>query len=360
MKTNYWMIFGVLIAASAVAQNSTNTLPPIPAPITAASPEPAAPAQPAAAPTAEPVKTAPAKHKKPAPKHAALKEPTVALVPGPAEVAIDNLNVRGQVGLKGETIEKLKKGEPVTVLAQITLDKHEVGEPAQWAKITLPSSTHVWVFSKFIDATSKTVTSKKLNLRAGPGENFSVLGVVQQGDVVKEITTKGGWIEIEPPANAYAFVAAMYLKQESSGNMAANVPPSSETAPMPTPTPTSVPEPAPIMTEPAPSPVAAASGAPAGPRIVSHEGVVGHVGSVIAPTAYELYDPATREEINYLYSTSTNLDISRYNNMRIIVTGEEGVSQRWTNTPVLTIHSIVVLDTNAVPKVYLPTPRQRH
>jgi len=218
------------------------------------------------------------------------------------------------------------------------------------------------VFSKFVDATSKTVTSKKLNLRAGPGENFSVLGVVQQGDVVKEITTKGGWIEIEPPAGAYAFVAAMYLKQESSGNMAANVPPSSETEPMPMPTPTPVPEPAPIVTEPAPSPdmTAMPSSAPAGPRVVSHEGVVGHVGSVIAPTAYKLYDPVTKVEINYLYSTSTNLDISRYNNMRIIATGEEGVSERWTNTPVLTIHSIVVLDTNAVPKVYLPTPRQHH
>ena len=42
---------------------------------------------------------------------------------------------------RAKTIEKLKKGEPVTVLARINLDKHEVGEPAQWAKITLPSST---------------------------------------------------------------------------------------------------------------------------------------------------------------------------------------------------------------------------
>ena len=99
---------------------------------------------------------------------------------------------------------------------------------------------------------------------------------------------------------------------------------------------------------------------PPSPRIVSHEGVVGSAGSVIAPTAYELYDPATRKEINYLYTTSTNLDISRYNGMRIIVTGEEGLAERWTNTPVLTIHRIEVLETNAVPKVYYPTPRQRH
>jgi hypothetical protein len=73
-----------------------------------------------------------------------------------------------------------------------------------------------------------------------------------------------------------------------------------------------------------------------------------------------LYDPETRAEINYLYTTSTNLDISRYNGMRIVVTGEEGLAERWGNTPLLTIQRIVVLDTNAIPNVYYPSPRQRH
>ena len=62
----------------------------------------------------------------------------------------------------------------MTVLGQINLDKHKAGEPAQWAKIALPSSTHAWVKTSYIDATSKTVLPKKLNLRAGPGENYSV------------------------------------------------------------------------------------------------------------------------------------------------------------------------------------------
>jgi hypothetical protein len=96
------------------------------------------------------------------------------------------------------------------------------------------------------------------------------------------------------------------------------------------------------------------------PRIVTHEGVVGPVGSIIAPTAYVLYDPTTRENINFLYTSSTNLDISRYNGMRVVVTGEEGLAQRWNSTPLLTIDRIVVLETNAIPKVYYPSPRQRH
>jgi uncharacterized protein YgiM (DUF1202 family) len=373
MKTKGWLILGLMMASSALAQNNTNTLPPIPAPAVSPAPETAP------APAATP---APVKHKKhSAVKRAALDEPAVTLSSGAAQVAVNNLNVRGQAGLKGEVIAHLNQGDAVTVISQLNLDKHATGEPGQWAKIALPASTHAWVNTKYIDATSKTVSAKKLNLRAGPGENFSVLGIVEQGTAVNIINTKGAWSEIEPPSTAYAFVAAMYLKQEASGNMAANPPTSTEATPAPAPTPTPVPETAPVVTAP---PATTATVAPATtnpspapavtpvvienapevdtnlpPRVVTHEGVVGPVGSIIAPTPYVLYDPTTRANINFLYTTSTNLDIGRYVNMRIVVTGEESVAERWKDTPLLTIQRIMVLETNAIPKVYFPTPRQR-
>jgi uncharacterized protein YgiM (DUF1202 family) len=330
MKMNCWLMLGVMIATSAVAQNNTNTLPPIPAPSPAVAPASVAPA-----PVAEPASPAPVKKK----KHKAapakpINEPTVMLVPGPAEV-VANINARGQAGLKGEVVTHLKKGETVTVLDQINLDKHKAGEPAQWAKIALPSSTHVWVKSSYIDPASKTVSTKKLNLRAGPGENYSVLGVIEHGTQVNEITTKEGWMQIDPPASTYAFVAAMYLKQEA-----------------PAPAPQAAPAPA-----PAPEAQPSAPQAPQ-PRVVSHEGVVRPVGSIAAPTKYELYDPATGVNINYLYTTSPSLDLSRYDNMRIIVTGEEGLDARWKDTPLINIQSIQVISTNAVPRVILKTPRQ--
>ena len=93
-------------------------------------------------------------------------------------------------------------------------------------------------------------------------------------------------------------------------------------------------------------------------RIVSHEGVVRAVGSPVAPTKYELYDPATGFNINYLYTTSPTLDLSRYVNTRIIVTGEEGLDARWKDTPIINIQSIQVIATNAVPHVIFKSPRQ--
>ena len=116
------------------------------------------------------------------------------------------------------------------------LDKHAAGEPAQWAKIASPTNTHTWVSARFINPTNKTVLPKKLNLRAGPGENYSVLGVIERGTPVNEIITKNGWTEIETPASTYAFVAAMYLKQEAAAPVETNAAPTVEAAPAPTPT----------------------------------------------------------------------------------------------------------------------------
>ena len=47
---------------------------------------------------------------------------------------------------------------------------------------------------------------------------------------------------------------------------------------------------------------------------------------------------------NLRAATSTNLDLSRYKGLHIIVTGEEGLDERWKNTPVITIQRIQVLD----------------
>src|SRR4029078_6964638 len=126
-----------------------------------------------------------------------------------------NVNVRGQAKLKSEVITQVQKGQTVNVLEEITLKNSGASEPSAWAKIVLPASVHVWVNSSFI-STNKTVIPKKLSLRGGPGENYSRLGTIKQGDEVKQVGSKGDWIEIEAPAEACGFVAAQYLTQEAT------------------------------------------------------------------------------------------------------------------------------------------------
>ena len=227
MKKNCWLILGAMLSTSVLAQQATNPAPS--APIETPAAAPAATLAPATAKTNAPAakagkkkagkkKSAKAPQKKVVAKkkEAGAELKTVPLVPGPAEVVAIHVNVRGQPKLKSEILTRLTKGQAVTVIEEIVRNNSGPEKPSAWAKIVLPAGAHVWVSSTYINTGNETVKARKLNLRSGPGENYSVIGRLQSGDAVKPITTKGDWTEIEAPANAYAFVAAQYLKQEET------------------------------------------------------------------------------------------------------------------------------------------------
>jgi len=315
-----------------------------------------------------------------------------------AVVRENTLNVRGQPSFAGEIITRLKKGEEVTILEEITLEKSKPGEPSKWAKIKMPANTPVWVSSLFIDPIDKKVLIKRLNVRAGPSENYSVVGRLEQGAVIKEISTKGDWLEIELPSNAYAFVAADRLdKKEPAATpepIAAAVPAAKSPAPTasreeipvtkvavapaaPEPATTLVdikvehpnaklapaaPEPA-IAPPPAENPpvsqtpevvtttavrrpiiLTPMATAPPPKRIVRREGFVGGTVSIQAPSHYELKSLESGAPIDYLHTTSTNISLKQLKGKKVYVTGEEYVDKRWLQTPVLEIDTLEPID----------------
>ena len=371
MRTNLWLIIGMMLSSGVFAEDLTNapaaSAIQAPAPAEAATPASTAAAATNAAP-AKPKSAAPKTKKKSVASKRAVTPPelrTVPLVPGPATVVASNVNVRGQATLKGEVLSRLTKGDQVTVVEEVLLARSAADEPSAWAKIILPPSIHVFVNASFINQADGAVTARRLNMRGGPGENYSVLGRLQRGDVVKTTATKDGWLQIEPPTNAFAFVAAQYLKQEAPAVVAATAPsdttntpatvadaPNIATAatdvPVPPSTPTNaVPEVAAADSGSVSNAAAAATPAedePPPPRIVQREGVVRGTASIQAPTRFELWSPESDRIIDYLHTTSTELDLSRYKGLRIIVTGEEFLDERWRNTPMITIQKITMAD----------------
>jgi len=402
MKNNWWFILGAVLSTSLLAQQATNPTPS--APIETPAAAPAATLTPAPAKTNAPVAKSGAKKsgkkKAVAKKKAPAKAPmpalkTVPLVPGPAVVVASNVNVRGQAKLQSEVLTRVTKGQAVTVIEEIVRNNSGPDEPSAWAKVVLPPNAHTWVNTMFIDSTNQTVKPKKLNVRSGPGENYSVIGLMHAGDAVKAVTTKGDWTEIEAPANAYGFMAAQYLSQEATAVVAAAPkpteapampPPTTPTTPPPTTTPPTTTPPTATPTEPAPTPATVAAAPPVAPppteapavppptetpaptqppavtnavaatptepaveeplppRIVQREGIVRGMTSIQAPSKFALISPENGRNIDYLYTTSDDLDLRRYKGLRIIVTGEEGLDERWGNTPVLTIQKIQIVE----------------
>jgi hypothetical protein len=302
------------------------------------------------------------------------------LVPGPATLLGDHVNVRGQPSFTGEAVIKLNQGDVVEILEVIVREKPAPGEPAQWARIRMPTNAPVFAFTAFLDPTNKTVKPARLNLRGGPGENFSVVGRLNRGDQVTELLTEGDWTKIEAPTNAFAFVAAEFLQQAA--------PPTPEAVPAPAPEPTPAPEPVPppapstdagptstppvaeapapaaviiaptntpvAVPAPAPEPIptsptnaAPESAAPpvaattnAGPRVVVREGIVRSTLSIQAPSEWELVDVRHRRTMAFLLPPNKEMKLVELWDKRVLVTGTESIERRWPNTPVLTIQRI--------------------
>ena len=230
MTIKHWMLFGAIVtgvlATSLVAQNPPPT------------PVPADPPPPPLVPASEPATSAPAPTKKvekksdkkaPAAKKASTakkateteRRPAGKLKPGQAVATEKNVNVRGQAALNSEIVTHLKRGDVVTVIEYVTT-KAPADEPSEWAKILLPAGSAVWVNASYID--SGKVKPNRLNIRSGPGENYSILGRIDKGTAVRELERKGEWIKIEAPSNSYAFAWARLFSASSASSSCRRLP----------------------------------------------------------------------------------------------------------------------------------------
>jgi uncharacterized protein YgiM (DUF1202 family) len=359
MKIKFGLILAGVLSTAAIAQpqpslpGSTNAPSAEVAPMVVP-PEAAATTN---APSAKPKKSA--AKKKSAPKASAKKSTTPdmpfappAMAGEPAVAIKNNVTVRGQAHINSEVVGHLKKGDTVNVLEIVTLKHPGTDEPSKWARISLPSDMHVWMSTSFLNGTNQTISARKLNLRTGPGENFSIVGLLHKGDTVKTVGTKGTWTEIESPTNAFAFVAAHLLSHKEAPPVEPVppvVPPTpivlgtpSSIAPAASGTPNGAEPVVPIVTPPIPKPLPAAP-EPLPRRVVEREGVVGGTVSIQAPSHYQLKSLDNGNVMDYLYTTSTNVVLKSYKGMTVLVSGEEELDERWPNTPVLTIQRIQIV-----------------
>ena len=376
MKTNHRLILAVTIFAGLLARPALADKPPGTNALGGIVAEPpAASAAPAPAPAPAVKTTKPAAKKKITSTKKVLKAKSTAvkkkavtptgysvpLTPGAATVSAKRVNIRGQATIHSEIVGHLTNGEPVTVLEEVTSKSAKDDEPSIWAKIVLPSDKHLWVNAQFVDTLNKLVHVKKLNIRTGPGENYSIAGHLLKGDAITDISSTNGWLEIQAPTNAFAYVAAAYLKQEApvvTSVATTTTTPPAEVVPTTTNTvtdatpvaaPPTEPVAVPITTLPttATSNAVAAVTAPAEPelpRIVQREGIVRRTFSIHAPTTFQLVNPDTGRPVNYLYTAAPVLDLARYKGLHIVVTGEESLDERWVNTPIITIQKIQVVE----------------
>ncbi len=126
-----------------------------------------------------------------------------------AVVNADRVNVRSSPSARSEVFAQLTKGETVFVQEKIAANKTDLGAPASWSRIYVPATVPVYVNAAFVN--KGIITANQLNVRSGPGEQFSVLARLARGTKVVSISEKLGWLQIKAPPETVAYVATGFL-----------------------------------------------------------------------------------------------------------------------------------------------------
>ncbi|MCS6771141.1 MAG: SH3 domain-containing protein [Kiritimatiellae bacterium] len=119
-----------------------------------------------------------------------------------ARVRSDRVNLRARPDLQAEVVAQAHTGDRLAVRSEIE----------GWVEIIAPESVDVWAYREFIR--DGVVTVNKLNLRAGPGINYSIVGSLPAGSPVTIRGQFGEWLKVAP-TNATLWVSREFVELTS-------------------------------------------------------------------------------------------------------------------------------------------------
>ncbi|MFN0068986.1 MAG: SH3 domain-containing protein [Limisphaerales bacterium] len=313
----------------------------------------------------------------------------------PARALRDAVNIRARATLEGEVIGQLRRGDEVRARGEVAVTNAPPGEPALWYIIELPDSVKLWVHGGFLDPATGSLKVRRLNVRAGPGEEFSVVGRIEQGTEVREVARQEEWIQIAPPPGILGFVAGPYLEVEVPTEKqppAATAPPETSAPASAAALPAGTATPAAPQVTPAPPPQESVSSAPAPaaathvpdathaaapgilmagtpsvpvaepapmssgsslkalldaagePRVVRREGRLARSWNIQAPGSYAIRDLQTGRVMNYLHGERfADRRWSDAVGRTVVITGREFLDARWPSLPVLEAEHVEIV-----------------
>lgn len=309
----------------------------------------------------------------------------------PAIVTADRVNVRSRPSVaRGEVVTQLARDQKVIIFEEGLPSAGPRDPVSEWTRIEVPAGCPVWVSADHVSMPAGTVKPAHLNVRAGPSEDYAILGTVARGTQLRSLEERNGWLRVEAPLGLSGYVAADFLRpveqpataepalpvvvvpaatpggqtnQAAHVTAETNAPPASASPPAPTPVAAipAAPTTQPVRHDTVPAPVPSAQGQPAvptasaipppaaepetpeispEPRIIRREGIVRATWSVQAPTPFELVAADNGRLLDYLLPLSTNVLIRPFHGQHVRILGEEYLEPRWDNAPVIVVHGI--------------------
>ncbi len=155
----------------------------------------------------------------------------------------DRVNLRAGPDLNVEVLDSAMRGEELVCLEQTN----------GWVAVQSPESLDFWVAAEYVQ--NGVVQPEKLNVRSGPSQNYSVVAVVNKGDMLSLRGEFNDWLKIAPPQGSRVWISTDFVEIIEP--------------PKPAPMIETIPEPE-LVVEPAPDPEVESAAEP-GPVVESEQ-----------------------------------------------------------------------------------------
>lgn len=112
----------------------------------------------------------------------------------------DNVNLRARPTLASETVGQVSR--PEKLAAKSFID--------EWVEVEPPSSVDLWVLGDYVR--NGVIDGDNVNVRAGAGINFNIVGQLDSGAEVTVRGELGQWVSIKPPDGSSLWIHASLVE----------------------------------------------------------------------------------------------------------------------------------------------------
>lgn len=123
------------------------------------------------------------------------------VLPFKVRVLKDNTNLRAKAGLNVEVAGQAAADQEFTAKSM----------DAEWVEVAAPTNVDFWVLGDYLKE-GVVVCRQAVNVRVGPGLNFSVVGQLRNGDKVEVRGSHTDWIKIAPTETCSLWVSRPFVE----------------------------------------------------------------------------------------------------------------------------------------------------
>lgn len=120
-------------------------------------------------------------------------------------VIVPKLYLRAGPNRNFEVLKELKKGDILK----------SVEEKYGWTRVVLPDDVPLYIYRQMVAVSGDraVVVKNRVNVRARPNLNSTVVGQVNKGDTLTVIGMEAEWIKIRPPSGFTGWVKSEYVEK---------------------------------------------------------------------------------------------------------------------------------------------------